>query len=75
MKTPPTDRIGSEGIEFIVAIPKGKKRLFKTIFNAANEEGTIQAMDARGIFSRPENHTAMSLAKALRLSGFTLEAV
>jgi hypothetical protein len=70
-----TKYIGSEGIEFRVTIPAGKKRRFNAICKAANEEGTIQAWDARELFSTPANHTTMSLARALRLAGFSFEAV
>ena len=70
--TPPP--IGSEGTEFLVTIPSGKKRRYKEIVKAANDEGTMQAGDARKLFSRPENHTTMSLARALRLAGFELAA-
>lgn len=73
--TTTTDYIGSEGTEFRVTIPAGKKRRYNAICRAANEEGTIQAGDARELFSKPENHTTMSLARALRLAGFALEAV
>lgn len=38
------------------------------IYNAANDEGTIQAGDARGLFSKPENHTTMSLAAAFAIA-------
>lgn len=67
------ETIGSEGAEFAVTIPAGKKRRFNEILKAANEEGTIQAWDARELFSKPENNTTMSLARALRLAGFALE--
>jgi len=70
-----TDTIGSEGTEFLVTIPAGKSRRYNAICRAANDEGTIQAWDARELFARPENHTTMSLARALRLSGFELEEV
>ena len=73
MKTT-TDTIGSEGTEFLVTIPRGRKRRFAEILRAANDEGTIQAGAARELFSSPENHTTMSLARALRLAGFVLEA-
>ena len=69
-----TEIIGCEGTEYIVRIPAGKKRRYNEIFKSANDEGTIQAWDARELFSRPENHTTMSLASALRLAGFSLEA-
>lgn len=69
-----TDTIGSEGTEYLVTIPAGKKRRYNAILKAANDEGTIQAGDARELFSRPENHSTMSLARALRLAGFQLEA-
>jgi hypothetical protein len=69
-----TDTIGSEGTELLVTIPAVKKRRYNEILKAANDEGTIQAGDARELFSRPENHTTMSLACALRLAGFALEA-
>lgn len=69
-----TETIGSEGTEFGVIIPTGKKRRFNEIYKAANEEGTIQAGDARKLFARPEHHTTMSLARALRIAGFELVA-
>jgi len=69
-----TDTIGAEGTEFLVKIPAGKKRRYNEICKAANDEGTIQAWDARELFAKPENHTTMSLAQALRLAGFGLEA-
>lgn len=64
--------IGSEGVEWAVEIPRGKKRRYNDIVRAANDKGTIQAGDARELFSKPENHTTMSLARALRLGGFQL---
>ena len=67
------ETVGSEGAEWVVTIPVGKKRRFNEILKAANDEGTIQAGDARELFSRPENHTTMSLARALCLAGFELE--
>ena len=73
MKTQ-SDTIGSEGTEYRVTIPAGKKARYNEIVDAANEEGTIQAGAARELFSRPENHTTMSLASALRIAGFTIEA-
>tara|TARA_R110000868_G_scaffold343859_1_gene604809 strand:- start:995 stop:1228 length:234 start_codon:yes stop_codon:yes gene_type:complete len=69
-----TDIIGSEGTEFLVTIPAGKKRRYNEILKSANEEGTIQAGDARKLFSRPENHTTMSIARALRIAGFQMSA-
>jgi hypothetical protein len=60
--------IGSEGTEFYVKIPHGRKSRFEEIFGVANEEGTIQAWDARSLFASPKNHTTMSLACALRLA-------
>jgi hypothetical protein len=72
--TNPTATIESEGTEFRVTIPDGKKRRYNAIWRAANDEGTIQARDARELFARPENHTTMSLARALRLAGFEVEA-
>jgi hypothetical protein len=71
--TTTTDTIGSEGTEFRVTIPAGKKRRYNAILKAANEEGTIQAGAARELFARPEHHTTMSLARALRIAGFELE--
>jgi hypothetical protein len=70
-----TDTIGDEGTEFRVTIPAGKKRRYNAICKAANDEGTIQKWDARELFSSPENHTTMSLARALRLAGFVLEEI
>tara|TARA_R110000868_G_scaffold391821_2_gene662114 strand:+ start:446 stop:670 length:225 start_codon:yes stop_codon:yes gene_type:complete len=70
-----TETIGSEGTEFAVKIPAGKKRRYAAICAAANDEGTIQAWDARDLFSSPKNHTTMSLARGLRLAGFELELV
>lgn len=67
------ETIGSEGVEWCVAIPHGKMRRYREIVRAANDEGTIQARDARELFSRPENHTTMSLARGLRLAGFAME--
>lgn len=67
------ETIGSEGRELSVIIPHGKKRRYNEILNAANDEGTIQAWDARKLFSRPEDHTTMSLARALHLAGFTIK--
>ena len=69
-----TDTIGSEGTEYLVTIPAGRKRRYRAILKATNDEGTIQAGDARELFSNPENHTTMSLARALRLAEFALEA-
>jgi hypothetical protein len=74
MKTT-TDTIGSEGTEFRVTIPAGRKRRYTEICKAANDEGTIQARDARELFAKPENHTTMSLARALGLAGFGLEEI
>jgi hypothetical protein len=67
-----TDTIGSEGVEYRVTIPTGRKRRYKAIFDAANDEGTIQARDARELFDEPLHHTTMSLACALRLAGFAM---
>ncbi len=67
-----TETIGSEGIEYSVVIPAGKKRRFNEIFDAANDEGTIQAGDARNLFSSPQMHTTMSLGRALWAAGFEL---
>ena len=67
--------IGSEGIELSVTIPHGKKRRYNEIVNAADDEGTIQAGDARDLFARPENHTTMSLYRALTLAGFVCEEI
>jgi hypothetical protein len=71
MKTK-TEYVGSEGTEFRVTIPAGRKRRFNEICKAANDEGTIQAWDARELFSSPEHHTTMSLARALRIADFEL---
>ena len=69
-----TKIIGSEGIEFRVTVPAGKKRRYNEILRAANDEGTIQAWDARELFSGPENHTTMSVGRALILAGFSMAA-
>ena len=70
-----TDTIGSEGTEYRVTIPAGQKRRYNAILKAAGDEGTIQAWDARKLFSKPEHHTTMSLARALRIAGFETEAI
>lgn len=68
------ETIGSEGRELTVIIPRGKKRRFNEIIEASNEEGTIQALDARELFSDPRNHTTMSVGRALGLAGFEFES-
>ena len=70
-----TDTIGSEGAEYKVAIPRGEMRRYRKIVRAANDEGIIQARDARELFSRPEYHTTISLARALRIAGFELTEI
>jgi len=60
---------------FRVEIPPGKKRRYNEIYKAANDEGTIQAWDARKLFSRPEHHTTMNLFRALRIAGFKIEDI
>ena len=67
-----TQIIGSEGTEYGVKIPAGKMRRFREIYKASNDEGTIQAGDARNLFSSPQNHTTMSIGRALWLAGFEL---
>ncbi len=50
----------------------GRKQIAKArkIWDAADDEGTIQAPEARRIFGRPEHHTTMNLATAFALAGF-----
>lgn len=72
-KTTTTENIGSQGIEYTVTIPVGKKRRYNEIISAANDEGTIQSWDARELFLKPENHTTMSIYRALVIAGFSLE--
>lgn len=67
------DTIGSEGVEWQVSIPHGKMWRYREIVRAANDEGTIQAGEARELFSRPEHHTTMSLARGLRIAGFWMK--
>lgn len=69
------ETVGSEGIEWRVKIPRGKMGRYREVFASANDEGTIQAWDARELFSRPENHTTMSLRRALEIAGFEMEEV
>lgn len=61
------------GNELIATIPAGQMRYAKSILRAADAGGTIQAGDARDLFGDPRNHTTMSLARAFRIAGFTLE--
>lgn len=44
----------------------------QAIWDAADDEGTIQAWDARNLFFDPRHHTTMTLAMAFRLSGFEI---
>lgn len=67
--------IGSEGKAMNVIVPPGQKRYANRILRAADGSGTIQAGDAVGLFLEPQHHTTMSLARAFRLAGFTLEEV
>jgi major membrane immunogen (membrane-anchored lipoprotein) len=61
------------GNEVSVTAKVGKIRRAQAIYDAANDEGTIQASDARDLFSRPENHSTMSLSRAFSLAGFELK--
>ena len=67
------ETIGSEGVELTVFIPSGMKKRYNEIVDASNDEGTIQAWDARELFSRPEYHTTMSIGRALSLAGFDFQ--
>lgn len=68
-----------ERIEFsgytILAIGRDRIAEAKRILRAANEEGTIQAWQARKLFSRPEHHTTMNLERAMKLAGFTMTEI
>lgn len=67
------ETIGSEGVELTVIIPRGMKKRYNEIVEAANDEGTIQAWDARDLFADPRHHTTMSVGRALGLAGFEFE--
>lgn len=70
-----TDVIGMGGVECRVSIPRGRKARYDEIVAAANEEGAIQAGDARDLFSSAANHHTMSLSEALRIAGFSWEEI
>lgn len=71
MKTK-TFTFGDETRNEVHIVAVGAKRIARAqeIYDAANDEGTIQASAARDLFSSPENHTTMSLTRAFGIAGF-----
>lgn len=67
---------GDESQNEVSVTAKGAKQIKRAqeIYDAANDEGTIQAGAARDLFSDPRNHTTMSLVRALGLAGFVTQA-
>lgn len=57
--------------EVVYSVPAGQMASARKAVRLANDEGTIQATDARKIFggSRPELHTTMGVDSALRALG------
>jgi hypothetical protein len=68
-----TFTFGDEKQNEVSITAKGAKQIRRAqeIWDAANDEGTIQSGAARGLFSDPRNHTTMSLARAFDIAGFT----
>lgn len=72
MKTTKTFTFGDARRNEVSVPAVGADRIARAqeIYDAASDEGTIQAAEARELFSSPENHTTMSLAAAFALAGF-----
>jgi hypothetical protein len=73
MKTQ-TFTFGDENHNEVSVKTAGAKQIKRAqeIYDAANDEGTIQAGDARHLFPDPRNHTTMSLARAFAIAGFKI---
>jgi secreted trypsin-like serine protease len=66
---------GDEAQNEVSITASGHKQIARAqeIYDAANDEGTIQASKARDLFADPRNHTTMSLERAFDLAGFVIE--
>lgn len=72
-KTTKTFTFGDRNGNEINVTARGRKQIARAqeIYDAANDEGTIQSSAARELFALPEHHTTMSLERAFSIAGIT----